>query len=265
MRPNAVRERLRSGARAVNAWVTVDSPYLAEVLSHAGYDAVTVDLQHGMFGLDSAVALLQGVSTGPATPMARCSGLDPREIGKLLDSGAYGLICPSIDSPEQARSFVEACRYPPAGRRSYGPARGLIYGGLDYLDHADDTVMVWAMIESEAAVRQAQSIASTPGLDAVYIGPNDLALDLGLAPGGAAIPDAVWERIESITSVAHAAERWVGCFCADAQQATALLAIGVDLVTPGNDIGLLKWAAAERLGALRDTRAGTAPQEGHVT
>src|ERR1700737_1575156 len=128
---------LGSATPAVTAWVSIDSPYLAEVLSYCGYDAVTIDLQHGMFGLDGAIALLQAVSAGPAVPMARCPSHDHSTIGKLLDAGAFGIVCPAIDSAVEAAAFVSACRYPPTGRRSFGPSRGLLYGGPDYVEHAD--------------------------------------------------------------------------------------------------------------------------------
>lgn len=124
MRPNRVRELIGQQVTVVNGWVSCDSVYAAEVLSYAGYDTVTVDLQHGMFGLDWAIGLVQAVSAGPAVPMVRTSGLDPAAIGKLLDAGAYGLICPSIDDAQQCAALVAACRYPPTGKRSYGPARG---------------------------------------------------------------------------------------------------------------------------------------------
>src|SRR5664280_377210 len=149
MRPSRVRALLADGGTAVNGWLTSDSSYLAEALSHAGFDAaITVDLQHGMFDLGTAVGLIQAISAGPAEPFARCSSHDPAMIGKLLDAGAYGLICPGIDTPTQAAALVEACRYPPRGRRSYGPTRAPLYGGSDYSEHADAVLMVWAMIES---------------------------------------------------------------------------------------------------------------------
>lgn len=251
MRPNTLRALLEAGGTAVNAWMSTESRYLAEVLSHAGYDAVTVDLQHGMFSLDAAIGLLQAVSCGPATPLVRCATLHEAEIGKLLDAGAYGVICPAVDSVEDCRRFVAACRYPPAGRRSYGPSRGLLYGGPDYVEHADDTVLTWAMVESAAAYDALDGLLGVPGLDGIYVGPNDLALDLGLRAGTADIPDPVLERITTVVEASHAAGRWVGVFCSGGPQARMLADLGVDLVTPGNDVGLVRAAAAERLAAVR--------------
>jgi len=250
MRTNGVSEIISSGGKAINAWVSLDSAYGAEVLSHAGYDSVTVDAQHGMFGRDTVQKILQAISTGPAIPMARPSSMNSAEIGWLLDAGAYGIIAPSIDSPELARSFVEACLYPPLGRRSYGPARGLLYGGPDYPEAANQTIMPWAMIESASAVEHMEEIMSTPGLYGVYLGPNDLALDLGLKPGGmigvqvAAIAHTIIER-------AHAHGLAAGIFCANAEEAREWALAGFDLVTPGNDVSLLRTSASMRISTVR--------------
>lgn len=258
MRANRLTEVLGSGRPAVGAWMSVDSPYLAEVLSHAGYDAVTVDLQHGMFGIGSAIRLLQAVGAGPAMPMARCPSHDPAVIGKLLDGGAYAVICPAVDSAEQAAAFVAACRYPPTGTRSFGPSRGLLYGGPDYVAHADDTVSAWAMVESAPALADLDAILATPGLQGVYVGPNDLALALGEQPGLATPPPLVRAALTRIVDAAHAAGRYAGVFCADPLGARAMVEAGFDLVTPGNDAGTMKRAAAEAVAIARGDGPGDA-------
>ena len=263
MRGNRVKELIDGGGFAVNAWVSCDSPYVAEVLSHAGYDAVTIDHQHGMFGLDRVITLLQAVSAGPAMPMVRCSHLDVAEIGKLLDAGAYGLICPSIDTAEQCVELVAACRYPPVGRRSFGPSRGLLYGGPDYVDHANDTVSVWAMIESREALENLPEIVAVPGLDGVYVGPNDMALSLGVAPATSPVAAEVREALSRVLEVGHAAGVAVGAYCADAQMAAALVGEGYDLVTPGNDVVLLREGAAQRLAATRGKRSSGVADAGY--
>jgi 4-hydroxy-2-oxoheptanedioate aldolase len=259
VRTNQLRNLLQQDASAVCGWLSVDSPYLAEVLSHSGYDAVTVDLQHGMYGLDRAVTLLQAVGAGPAVPMARCPALEPAVIGKLLDAGAYGIICPAIDTGEQAADFVRACRYPPVGARSFGPSRGLLYGGPDYVEHADRTVLTWAMIESVTALANLDAILETPGLDGVYVGPNDLALSMGERPGAGALPARVLDALELIARRARAAGRWAGAFAVDAATARHQLEMGFQLVTPGNDVGIMRQAVADRLATVRgSSRASVA-------
>lgn len=249
MRENGLTVALRSSRPAVVAWLSSGSPYMAEVISHSGYDAVFVDLQHSMFGIDTAITLLQTISTGPATPGVRCPKLDAWTIGKLLDAGAYAVICPSIDTPEQARELVRAVRYPPRGVRSFGPSRGLLYGGSDYFENADETIEVWAMIESPGGVANVTEIASTDGLSGLYIGPNDLALALGERPGTQS--EAFATVVKDILDAAHHAGIKAGIFCQSVAFASAMVKLGFDLVTPGTDVTQIRDVAAERLGILR--------------
>lgn len=253
MRQNTLAAVIESGETAVNAWLSSGSGYAAEVLSHAGFDSVTIDAQHGMFGRETVVALLQAVSVGPATPLVRPSSSNAAEIGWLLDAGAYGIIAPSIDTVELAAELVAACLYPPHGRRSFGASRGLLYGGPDYVDQMAGVIMPWAMIESRSGVDQLEGIIATPGLYGVYLGPNDLALDLGLTPG---------RGIEQVAEIAHrivavAAQHGVrtGVFCADGAEAARWAKAGFDLVTPGNDMSYLRAAAAERIATVREVSA----------
>jgi 4-hydroxy-2-oxoheptanedioate aldolase len=260
MRISILRQAFANGETAVNGWVSGDSRYLAEVLSNCGFDAVTIDLQHGMFGLDGALGLIQAVSAGPSMPMVRCSSLDAAQIGKLLDGGAYGVICPSIDTPEQARQLVRACRYPPRGARSFGPSRGLLYGGPDYVEHFEEEVLVWAMIESAQALENVEDIVAVEGIDGVYVGPNDLALSLGHRPGSRAPAPQVAEAMLRIMEAAHEAGRVAGAFCADGAAGAELADIGYDMVTPGNDAGILRSAATARIAQVRARReTGPAP------
>jgi 4-hydroxy-2-oxoheptanedioate aldolase len=249
MRENGLTVALNSGRPAVMGWLSSGSPYLAEVVSHAGYDSVVVDLQHSMFGIDTAITLLQTISTGPATPGVRCPDLNAATIGKLLDAGAYVVICPSIDTPEQARQLVRMCRYPPAGVRSFGPSRGLLYGGPDYFEHADETIEVWAMIESSEGLSNVAAIAATPGINGLYIGPNDLALALGGQPGA---PSQVFDdAVKTILGAAHEAGIRAGIFAQAPDFAASMIELGFDLVTPGSDVTQIKDVARERLTRLK--------------
>lgn len=250
MRPNPLPTMVEDGTTIINAWISSDSAYAAEVLGRAGFDCVTIDAQHGMFGRETVVRLLQAVSTGPAVPFARSSSVDASEIGWLLDAGAYGIIAPAVDTPALADALVAACRYPPAGCRSYGPARGLLYGGPDYLRAASATIMPWAMIESAAAVENLVDICSTPGLFGIYLGPNDLALGLGIEPNPV-IAGEVADIAHRMIATARASGIVTGLFCADGDEAARWADAGFDLVTPGNDMSFLRSAAAQRLHAVR--------------
>ena len=258
MGPGRVRELLRGGGVAVNGWLAGDSPYLAETLSYAGFDCITVDLQHGMFGVDRALELLRAVSAGPAEPFARPSSCDASVIGKLLDGGAYGIICPNVDTPDQAAALVAACRYPPAGNRSYGPARAALGAGKDLVATANRELLVWAMIESRQALDGVDEIAAVPGLDGLFVGPSDLAVSLGESVGPTP-PQAVEDAWVRIREAAHQAGLYAGTFCPTGTVAARLAGDGYDLVTPGNDATQLRAAAAAAVTEVRERLAqGTA-------
>ncbi|KWF23278.1 HpcH/HpaI aldolase family protein [Burkholderia pseudomultivorans] len=257
MRPNLAKQKFIAGAPIVNAWLSIPSGYAAEVVASQGFDSVTVDMQHGMMGFDSAVVMLQAVSITSATPLVRCPSLNAPEIMRLLDAGAYGVICPAIDTPEMAQEFVAACRYPGAGTRSFGPARGLLYGGPDYFAHANETIIALAMIESRRALNNLDAILDTAGLDGVYIGPNDLALSLGVTPS-AQPAEEVERAIERIVAAVRHRGLIAGIFCSDGDAARRRVEQGFHLVTPGNDANALASASASRLVAARGAKAVSA-------
>jgi len=259
MRPNLVKQKFLAAEPIVNAWLSIPSSYAAEVVASQGFDSVTVDLQHGMIGFDSAVSMLQAISITQATPLVRCPSRDTADIMRLLDAGAYGVICPSIDTPAMAAEFVAACRYPGegTGTRSFGPARGLLYGGADYFMQANQTIIALAMIESQQALDNLDAILDTPGLDGIYVGPNDLALSLGVTP--AAQPgDKVEGAIDRILTATLKRGLLAGIFCSDGEAARRRLEQGFNLVTPGNDANALASASYSRLVAARGERNASA-------
>src|SRR6185369_11917132 len=158
MRPNPLRTLWQSGGAAVNGWLAIPNGFSAETMAHQGWDSLTVDLQHGVVDYQTAVTMLQAISTTPTVPLARVPWLDPGILMKMLDAAVYGVICPMINSAEEARRLVAACRYPPKGTRSFGPIRALLYGGADYPKHANDTILVIAMIETRDALTNLDEI-----------------------------------------------------------------------------------------------------------
>lgn len=255
MRPNRLRAMHEAGEPIVNAWLSIGSPYCAEIVAHGGYHSATIDCQHGMMGFDMALAMLQAISTTETVPMVRCASNDAAQIMRLLDAGAYGVICPMVSTREQAEAFVGACRYPPTGSRSFGPARGLLYGGGDYLAHADGAVLTLAMIETAEGLANVEAIVDTPGLDGIYVGPNDLALTLGCAPAAESDDPVMTEAVERVRAATAAAGRITGIFCSGGAGAARRVREGFALVTPGNDAMLLKGAIKASLAEL--ARDGT--------
>ena len=250
MRANPLKALARDGAPIRNAWLSIPSAYSAEVIGRQGFDSVTVDLQHGMIGFDAAVPMLQAISATPATPLVRVSKLDYALVMQLLDAGAYGVICPMVSTPEQAALFVSFCRYPPVGQRSFGPSRGLLYGGPDYVSHANDEILAIAMLETREAVANADAILATPGLDGIYVGPNDLCLDYGRPPAAETDDPQVAGIIVDLARRARAAGKIAGIFCSSGEAARRRIDEGFRMVTPGNDVGLLSRAARQALAAI---------------
>lgn len=185
MRPNRVKELWREGKTVKAAWNTTGDPFTAEILGHSGFDAILIDMQHGFaIGPEKAGALFTAISTTPAVPLARVPWNDPVHIQYALDSGAYGVIVPLVNTPEEAEKAAKACRYPPLGARSNGPNRVFYYGGDDYVERANDEIICLVMIEHIDAVAIIDEIAAVPGIDGFFIGPGDLAMSMGLPSGG---------------------------------------------------------------------------------
>ncbi len=171
------------------------------------------------------------------------------------------MICPMIDTRAQCEAFVRAVRYPPSGNRSFGPARGLLYGGGDYADSANGTILSWAMIETELALADVEEIATVPGLSGLYIGPNDLSMTLEGAIATPLSPRVVG-AVKRIMSVAHANRLKLGIFCPDVPFAREMVSLGCDLPTVMNDAGLLRKATSALIEELRSPapeRASASP------
>lgn len=182
MRFNRVKQLWREGKPTVGGWLSIPHCFPAEVMAHTGLDWLCVDMQHGCIDYSDAVPMLTAISTTHAVPLVRVPWNEPAMIMKVLDAGSYGVVVPMVSNRGDAERAVAACRYPPAGMRSNGPNRAFLYAGADYQKHANEEVACIVMIETAEGIEKMDEIISTPGVDAVYIGPTDLALALGLPP-----------------------------------------------------------------------------------
>lgn len=256
VRENLFKSKLASGQPCVSGWVQTADRLVAEVMAHAGFDALTFDLQHGVADHGDVVGLLQAASGTATIPLVRVRWNDPGQIMRALDMGAYGVICPMIDSAAEASAFVAACRYPPLGIRSFGPVRGLLYGGPDYAAHANDQIVTIAMIETRSALEHVDEIIHVPGLDALFVGPADLSQALGGRPGSDWTSGPVREALDVVLAACAARGMPAGIFTKDAAIAAAMLALGFAFVTVGSDLGYVTAGARQALEGLRALRDG---------
>jgi 4-hydroxy-2-oxoheptanedioate aldolase len=164
MRENTLRRAWAAGRKTVNGWLSMPSPFAAEVMAHQPWDSLTIDMQHGVVDYSAMVGMLQAISTRPPVPLARVPWLEAGIVQKTLDAGAYGVICPMINTAEEADQLVSYCRYPPRGQRSFGPIRAMLYAGNDYFQHANQEILVIAMIETRQALDNLESKGLIAGL-----------------------------------------------------------------------------------------------------
>lgn len=251
MRENRLKLLWAENKAAVNGWCAIPSSFSAEVMAHQGWDSLTIDLQHGMIDYQAAIPMLQAISTTSTVPMVRVPWLEPGILMKVLDAGAYGVICPMISTREDAERLVAACRYPPQGGRSFGPIRATLYGGADYPAHANGTVVVFAMIETRQALDNLDEIVAVEGLDAVYIGPSDLASALGYKPGFDRSEPELVEAIDLVLAKARERNLVAAIHNGSAAYARSMIEKGFRLVTVGSDARFIASGAAATLAEVR--------------
>ena len=248
---NKIRSVWNEGRAVVNAWLAIPSTVTAELVSRHAFDALTVDLQHGLSDYQTALTMLQAISASDATPMARVPWLEPGIVMKLLDAGALGIICPMVNTPADAEAFVRCCQYAPKGQRSFGPTRAAVVHGSDYAKSANENVITLAMIETQQALRNVADITSTPGLTGIYIGPSDLSLSMGYEPKLDHDEPDVVNAIKRILEAAKQAGVKAGIHCLSPAYAKRMIGLGFDLVTLGSDVRIFSAAISSAINEMR--------------
>lgn len=243
---NRLKQVWAEGRPALNGWLSISSPFVAEIMAGGGYDSLTIDLQHGALDYSGMLPMLQAMRASPVAPIVRVPWREPGIVMKALDAGAVGIICPMIDTAEQAAEFASFMRYPPRGTRSFGPTRAAVaHGG--YGTEANEEVLAFAMIETKQGLQNVEAIAATPGIDGLYVGPSDLALgtsDGRLAPGFDPEDADLVASIKHIAAVARAKGIKVGLHCGAPAYAARAVGWGFDLTTVSGDSRLLAMAAS---------------------
>ncbi len=253
MERNRIKTLWKNNQTATNAWTTIPSSWTAEVIAHTGYDAMTIDAQHGLArDLSTILPMLQAIKGTSTVPFIRAQQNDPAFIMAMLDAGAMGIICPMINNRAETEKFVKACRFYPEGNRSYGPLRAATIHGDSYFGQCNEEVIAMAMIETPDALRNLKEIASTPGLDGLYVGPWDLSLSLGYKKMADFDDPSLISILKEVLDATAENGLFTGIHSGTPELSRRMSEMGFRFVTTFNDSSGLKKIASSNLAAFRN-------------
>lgn len=265
MFPNRLKALWAEGRPTVNGWCSIASPFVAEIMAAQGFDSLTVDMQHGALDYSDLLPMLQAMRASGAVLLARVPWLEPGIIMKALDAGAQGIICPMVNTAEEAARFVSYLRYPPLGVRSFGPTRAAFAVKGDYASQANANILAFAMIETAEAMANLDAITATPGLDGIYVGPADLSISLSagrLAPGMDREEPEMQEAFRAILAACKRNGLRAALHCGTPDYAARAIGWGFDMTTVGGDTRFLSAAAAAAVAGFRKLTGGREGQAG---
>ncbi len=261
---NRLKQLWGEGKPALNGWCSIGNSFTAEIMAAQGFDSLTVDIQHGALDYSALLPMFQAMRASGATLMARVPWNEPGIIMKALDAGAYGIICPMVNTAEDAARFVSCLRYPPRGQRSFGPTRVSFAAGANYGGEANDNMLALAMIETAEGMANLDAIAATPGLDGLYIGPADLTISLTggrLAPGFDREEPELMDAIQRILAACKTNRIAAGLHCGTPDYAARAIEWGFNLTTVGGNSRFLAAAAGAVVTRFRELTSGEAKTE----
>jgi 2-dehydro-3-deoxyglucarate aldolase len=240
--PNAFKRDLRAGRRLIGCWASLANPVTTEILGLAGFDWLLLDGEHAPNELGALMLQLMALKDSPSAPFVRPQSNDVVVVKRLLDLGFHNFLVPMVDTAEDARRAVAATRYPPAGVRGVSVSmRGNRYGTVpDYQQRVADHIVVAVQLESPTAVENVDDICGVDGVDAVFIGPSDLAASYGHL-GDPSHPD-VQEAMRRVIERARAAGVPAGILAPAEADARRYLELGVTMVAVGSDQGVFRAA-----------------------
>ncbi len=236
----------------VNTWLSIPNSFTAEAFGKMGWDAITIDMQHGQTDYSTSIGMLQALSSSPSTPMVRVPWAEPGIIMRMLDLGVLGIIAPMINSKEDCEKFVSYCYYPPIGQRSFGPMRAQLIYGSDYFEKANKNILSFAMIETKEAVDNLNEILSVPNLTGVYIGPADMSSSYGMQPKFDVKEDPVYSNIKLIAKKANEHGKIAGIHNGTTKYAKEMIDLGFKLVTISSDFRSMSTHAQSVIDEMKD-------------
>jgi 4-hydroxy-2-oxoheptanedioate aldolase len=243
MQEDRFRKAARDGRTLLNAWLTLNSPFLIELIGEAGWDCLTIDQQHGLGGNDVLLQCLTAAKACAIPAIVRVAENDPGLVGRALDAGAQGIMCPLIATVEDAEAFVQAVKFPPRGNRSWGPYRARLGHDGDYFTTANDWTIACPQIETKGALDSLDEILALDGVDMVCFGPNDLSVALTgrLDIHAKEVKDAMTLVLRKCREMSV-----MGLiFANDVDYAKPLVAACWNVVAVGTDAGWFSKAAAD--------------------
>jgi len=247
---NPVTDKLRGGRPALGSWLTLCSPVAAESMAQIGWDWLVVDAEHSPVGFETMVNCFRAIQLGGAVPMARVPWNDTVWIQRTLDAGALGLVVPMVNSPQDARAVVDNMRYATKGQRSFGSSRVAAYINADYRRWADEHLAVIVMIETIEAVEQAEAILAVDGVVGCFIGPNDLALSMGLSAKDMGPGTEHEAAMLHVLAAAKKTGKAAGKHCFTAAEVTLRIGQGFQFLALLSDGAFLAKAALADFGSI---------------
>lgn len=256
---NPVTDKLRSGQPAVGSWLTLCSPVAAETMAQAGWDWLVVDAEHSPVGFETMVNCFRAAQLGGAAPMARVPWNDTVWIQRTLDAGAMGLVVPMVNTAADAQAVVANMKYATRGQRSFGGSRVAAYVDGDYRTWADEHLAVIVMIETVQAVENAEAIMAVDGVVGCFIGPNDLALSMGISPRETGPGTAHEAAMLAVLAACKKTGKAAGKHCFTGAEVSVRIAQGFQFLALMSDAALMAKAAREEFGAVDFSGAAVAP------
>jgi 4-hydroxy-2-oxoheptanedioate aldolase len=253
MKNNPVRAKLQRGEPSVGTWLTLPDPTSAQLMSRVGFDWLTVELEHTPTTLESAARCFSTVAASGCVPLARVPLNTVENIKRVLDTGAWGIVVPMVNSRAEAEAAVAASRYPPLGRRSIGGQMHAVNFDTDpstYYARANEEILVVVMAEDVRAIEAVDDILSVPGIDAVFIGPNDLLNSMGKPPAFDSDAPEFVQAVDHVLSTAKKHGIPAGIHAFDAAAAQRRLEQGFQFLAVGSEVGMMLAKAQETLRSL---------------
>jgi 4-hydroxy-2-oxoheptanedioate aldolase len=256
---NPVTDKLRSGQPSVGTWLTLCSPVATESIAQVGWDWMVVDAEHSPVGFETMVNCFRAAQLGGAVPMARVPWNDTIWIQRTLDAGALGLVVPMVNTGADAQAVVSNMRYAIKGQRSFGGSRVAAYLEDDYRTWADEHLAVIVMIETIQAVKNAEAILGTDGVVGCFIGPNDLALSMGISPRDTGPGTEHEAAMLDVLAAAKKTGKAAGKHCFNAPEVTQRIQQGFQFLALASDAAFLGKAAREAFDQV-DFSGASAPE-----